>query len=170
MKIDHEMIQYDSNHLTMINNSENEGVKYVSVDVYLNFNGNCREAAEYYAEVFGTEKPQIMTFGEAPPNPAFPLPEEAKQLVMHTRLTISGSNVMFSDVFPGMPFILGNNISLAVVTKDIDEVKSLFHKLKEGGTVGMELQETFWSKCYGSLTDKFGIGWQFSYDNGEMGM
>ena len=49
-------------------------------------------------------------------------------------------------------------------------MKSLFHKLKEGGTVGMELQETFWSKCYGSLTDKFGIGWQFSYDNGEMGM
>jgi PhnB protein len=38
----------------------------MSVDVYLNFNGNCREAAEFYAEVFGTEKPQIMTFGEAP--------------------------------------------------------------------------------------------------------
>jgi PhnB protein len=31
----------------------------------------------------------------------------------------------------------------------------------------MELQETFWSKCYGSLKDKFGIEWQLSYDNEE---
>lgn len=142
----------------------------MSVDVYLNFNGNCRQAVEFYAEVFGTEKPQIMTFGEAPPAPEFSLPEQAKDLVMHTRLNIMGSNVMFSDVFPGMEFIVGNNITLALVLNDIDAVKSLFHKLKEGGTVVMELQETFWSKCYGQITDKFGIAWQFNYDNGEMAM
>lgn len=139
----------------------------VAVDVYLNFNGNCREAVEFYAKVFETEQPKIMTFGEAPPDPNFTLPDEAKNLVMHSRLNIKGSTVMFSDVFPGMPFVIGNNISLSIVSKDIDEVKSLFNKLKEGGKVGMELQETFWSKCYGSLTDKFGIGWQFNLDNGE---
>ena len=113
---------------------------------------------------------KIMTFGETPPNPEYPLPEEAKNLVMHTRLNISGSNVMFSDVFPGMPFIEGNNISLAFVSKDLDEIKSVFSKLKEGGSVGMELQETFWSKCYGNVKDKFGIEWQFNYDNGEIFM
>lgn len=43
----------------------------MSIDVYLNFNGNCRDAAEFYAEVFGTERPQIMTFGETPPDPNF---------------------------------------------------------------------------------------------------
>ena len=140
----------------------------MSVDVYINFNGNCREAVEFYAQVFGTETPQIMTFGETPPNPEFPLPEEAKNLVMHTRLNIEGSNVMFSDVFPGMPFVEGNNISLAVVNKNMDEIKSIFNKLKEGGTVVMDLQETFWSKLYGQVTDKFGIIWQFNYDTGEM--
>jgi PhnB protein len=142
----------------------------MAVDVYINFNGNCRAAVEYYAQVFETEKPEIMTFGETPPDPNFALPEEAKDLVMHTRLNIRGSNVMFSDVFPGMPFVAGNNISLSMASKNIDEVKSLFNKLKEGGTVGMDLQETFWSKCYGNLTDKFGIEWQFNYDNGETGM
>ncbi|MCT8139271.1 VOC family protein [Anaerobacillus sp. CMMVII] len=142
----------------------------MAVDVYLNFNGNCREAVEFYADVFGTEKPLIMTFGETPPNPEFPLPEEAKNLVMHTRLTISGSNVMFSDVFPGMSYQVGNNISLAIVSKNMDEIKNAFDKLKSGGTVGMELQETFWSKCYGQVTDKFGTIWQLNYDNGEMNM
>ncbi|CAM2878526.1 VOC family protein [Paenibacillus sediminis] len=141
----------------------------MAVDIYLNFNGNCREAVEFYAKVFETEKPKIMTFGEAPPDPNFTLPDEAKNLVMHSRLTINGSTVMFSDVFPGMPFVVGNNITLSISSKNMDEIKSLFNKLKEGGSVGMELQETFWSKCYGNLTDKFGIGWQFNYDSGETG-
>jgi PhnB protein len=142
----------------------------MAVEVYLSFNGNCREVVEYYAEVFGTEQPQISTFGDSPQNPDYPLPEEAKNLVMHTRLTISGSTIMFSDNFPGMPFVEGNNISLAIVSKNLDEIKSAFNKLKEGGKVGMELQETFWSKCYGNVTDKFGIQWQLNYDDGEIGM
>jgi PhnB protein len=139
-----------------------KGVNEMSLDVYLTFNGNCREAIEYYAEVFGTEKPQIMTFGEAPSDPNYPLPEEVKNLVLHARLNILGRRVMFSDTFPGQPFVEGNNFSLAIVSNDMDEVKTLFHKLKEGGEVKMELQETFWSKCYGMLTDKFGIQWQFN--------
>jgi PhnB protein len=143
------------------------GVKKMSVDVYLNFNGNCREAVEFYAQVFKTEKPQIMTFGEAPPNPNYELPEEAKDLVMHTRLNIDGSNVMFSDTFPGMPFVEGNNVTLAIVNKDIEQIKSIYEGLKEDGNVVMELQETFWSKLYGQVTDKFGIHWQLNYDNGE---
>lgn len=50
----------------------------MSVEAYVNFNGNCREAVEFYANVFDIEKQQIMTFGEMPPNPQFPLPEEVK--------------------------------------------------------------------------------------------
>lgn len=142
----------------------------MAVQVYLNFNGNCREAVEFYAKVFGTEVPEIMTFGETPPDPNFTLPEEAKQLVMHTRLNILGSTVMFSDTFPGMPFVQGNNISLALVIKDMEQLKALFHQLKEGGKIGMELQETFWSKLYGSLTDKFGIEWQFNHEGEQPGM
>ena len=137
------------------------------IDVYLNFNGNTREAVEFYAAVFNTETPKIMTFGEAPPNPEYPLPEEAKNLVMHTRLNISGSNVMFSDTFPGFPFNQGNNIHLSFLSEDLDELRSVFTKLSDGGKVEMELQETFWSKAYGSLTDKFGIHWMFNHGTGE---
>lgn len=139
----------------------------MAINVYINFNGNCREAVEFYAQVFGTEKPKIMTYGETPPDPEYPLPEEAKNLIMHTRLIITGSTIMFSDVFPGNELILGNNITLAVVSNNIEEIKLLFNKLKDGGTVGMDLNETFFSKCYCSLTDRFGIEWQLSYDNGE---
>ncbi|MDQ8737741.1 VOC family protein [Paenibacillus sp. LHD-38] len=140
----------------------------MSLEVYLNFNGNCREAANYYAQVFGSEVTHFTTFGDMPQHPEYVLPEEAKNLVMHARVNIMGSTVMFSDVFPGMPFIEGNNINLTVVSKDEDEVRVLFNKLADGGKIGMELQETFWSKCYGQLTDKFGIHWQCSHESGEV--
>jgi PhnB protein len=144
-----------------------ERVTPMAINAYLNFNGNCREAVEFYAKVFGVEA-NIMTFGETPPDPQFQMPEEVKNRVMHARLEINGSTLMFSDVFPGMPFTIGNNISLSYVSEDLDEVRALFDKLKEGGRVGMELQETFWSKCYGNLTDKFGVGWQLNFGNGGM--
>ena len=136
----------------------------MAINLYINFNGNCREAVEFYSDVFKIEKPEIMTYGDNPPDLNFVLSEDTKKLVMHTRLNISGTTIMFSDVPPGMPFVLGNNITLAVVDKDMDFIKDIFNKLKEDGTVGMELQETFWTKCYGSLTDKFGIAWQFNHD------
>jgi len=139
----------------------------MAVDVYLNFNGNCREAVEFYAQVFETEITILTTFRDVPPNPEYPLPEEAKDLIMHARINVLGSNIMFSDVFPGMPFIEGNNISLSIVSKNKDEITSLFHKLKVGGTVPMELQETFWSKCYGQVKDKLGILWQLNYEDEE---
>nr|WP_295971314.1 VOC family protein [uncultured Bacillus sp.] len=137
----------------------------MTIEAYINFNGNCREAVEYYAQVFGTDKPQIMAFGDGPQDPSFQLPEEAKHLVMHAELIINGSRVMFSDTFPGTPFIQGNNFSLTFLSKDVAEIQSVFDKLKEGGSVEMELQETFWSKYYGMLIDKFGIQWQFSHNN-----
>lgn len=142
----------------------------MSIEVYVFFNGNCREAVEFYAQVFRTEKPKIMTYGDMPPSPGSSLPEKAKSLVLHTQLNISGSNVMFSDFPTGMPFTAGNNINLVIASKDTDEIKTLYDKLKEGGTVRMELQETFWSKSYGMLTDKFGVGWQLSHYSGEMGV
>jgi len=128
-----------------------KGVLKMAVEVYLNFNGNCREAVAFYEDVFNTDKAEIMTFGETPQNPDYPLPEEAKDLVMHTRLIVFGSRIMFSDTFPGMPFSTGNNVTLAVVSDDEEQMRQ-------------ELQETFWSKCYGSLTDKFGVEWQFSHE------
>lgn len=142
----------------------------MAIDVFINFKGNCRAAVELYAEVFKTEKPQIMTYGDTPPQPGqeFPLFEEVKDLIMYASLNINGSNVMFQDVLPNMSLTAGNNINLTIAMKDMDEIKCAFDKLKEGGTVGMELQETFWSKCYGSVIDKFGIPWQFNYDDSSI--
>ncbi|MUG88198.1 VOC family protein [Paenibacillus timonensis] len=139
------------------------------IDAYLYFDGNCREAVEFYAQAFGVERPQILTYGEVhSAEPDYTLPEEAKDRVMHANLKVSGSNLMFSDVFPGSPYTVGTHISLALVSPNREEITSAFERLKEGGSVQMELQETFWSPCYGNLKDKYGIEWQLSYDDGAV--
>ena len=39
------------------------------------------------------------------------------------------------------------------------EVDRLFNALGEGGTVTMPIGETFFSKRFGMLTDRFGMPW-----------
>jgi len=134
----------------------------MKIGPYINFPGNCLEAVMFYKEVFKTNEPEIMIFGEMPADPSFPMTDNIKDLVANAQMDIKGNMIMFSDVPPGMPFIKGNNITLIVTLDDVEEIKRLFGLLSKGGTVEMLLQETFWSKAYGSLTDKFGIGWQMS--------
>jgi PhnB protein len=143
----------------------------MALSIYLNFDGNCREAVQFYADVFNTEMQEIMTFDQMPPDEDFSVPEEAKNLILHTQVDIQGTMVMFSDCLPGMsaPLMIGNNISLTVVSKELSEIQRLYDRLKEGGSVEMELQETFWSKAYASVTDRFGVPWQLDLDSEEAG-
>lgn len=136
----------------------------MALQFYINFNGNCSEVVDFYSEVFNAPKQQIMRYGDMPADSGFPMTDEVKNMVMHTFLVINGNTVMFSDVPPGMPFTAGNNISIMYGSDDVEEIKSIFAKIKIDGTVNMDLQETFWSKCYGFVVDKFGIGWQFSLE------
>jgi PhnB protein len=137
----------------------------MGVQVYLNFNGNCKEAVEYYAKVFGTEEPRIMTFGDMPPGAGAPITEEMKSLVLHAEIVLNSSVIMFSDTMPGMQYVVGNNVNLIYNSESVEVIKSYFNKLAEEGTITMELDETFWSKCYGMLTDKYGVNWMFSHSH-----
>lgn len=140
----------------------------MAVDLFLYFNGNCCEAVDFYAQVFGVEKQPVMRFGDMPPGQGLQITDEAKDLIMYTYLPIMDSNVMFSDVFPGTPYYIGNNINITISSKDIEEIKAWFEKLSQGGAVTMQLQETGFSKCYGSVVDRYGVPWQLVLDSGEM--
>ncbi len=139
----------------------------MAVDVFLNFDGNCREAVEFYAKVFDCDQPKFMTFGDMPPVENFPpISDELKTRILYTALNISGSTMMFSDITPEMKFVPGNNVNLTVGSKDKEDIKRWFERLKDGASVHMEPQKTFWSDCYAMLVDKFGIPWQLSHDSG----
>ncbi|MDR0373910.1 MAG: VOC family protein [Nitrososphaerota archaeon] len=130
---------------------------------YLQFNGNCAEATAFYEKVFGV-KAEFVYYKDAPPSYGYQPVEGTENLVMHAQFKLGDDTVMFCDMPPEAPVKIGNNIAVSVSLDNIDSVKSVFEALKAGGKVGMEPQETFWSKCFASLEDKFGIGWMLSFE------
>lgn len=140
------------------------GENSMPIQAYLNFNGNCQEAVAFYAKVFGIEKPQMMLFSQLPPMGGDPLPEDIKNRVMHTQIQVFDSTLMFSDVLPHMSFVVGNNVNLSIHTSNLEALQAAFEGLKSDGKVLMELQETFWSPCYGQVVDKYGIVWQLNLE------
>ena len=139
----------------------------MAINAYLNFSGNCREAVDFYADAFGAAKQPIMTYGDV--DHGMPMAEEDKKLVMHTTLNVFGGTLMLADVPGDMPLTIGNNVTLVLVTDDVTQIDAAFDKLKAGGEVQMELQQTFWSKRYGYVIDRFGVGWQLSHEEKAAG-
>ncbi len=126
---------------------------------YLNFDGNCREAMQFYAKCLGAEL-QMSPFSDVPGNPA----PEAKDRIMHASLTKGSAELlMASDTPPGMPLQQGNNLSVSVHCESVQEIDALFAALGENGKVSMPLQDTFWGARFGMLTDQFGIQWMFNF-------
>lgn len=137
----------------------------MNFNVFLNFNGNCREAVAYYAAIFGLDIPKMMTYGEASKQEGHEIKEQDKNRVIYTNLKIGRNDIRFSDCLSNYEYIMGNNICLSIGSEDSSEVKTIFNELKEGGKVHMPLGKTFWSELYGMLADKFGVIWQISLIN-----
>lgn len=135
----------------------------MKVSPYLSFRGNCAEAVEFYGKVFNVHV-EIMKYKDAPPSEGYTSSPDTENLVMHANMNLGNDMIMFCDTPPEHEAKIGENIAISVALDDIETAKTVFEKLKDGGKVGMELQETFWSKCFGMLTDKFGIGWLISLD------
>lgn len=134
---------------------------------YLVLDGNAREAIRFYEKALDAKVIGIQTFGEMPENPEFPLPAEAKDRIAHALLKVGETDLMFSDTFPGQPLQKGNHVTICITTNDIRKSEKIFEALREGGQVGMPLQETFWSPAYGIVTDKFGVTFHITTESGS---
>ena len=133
---------------------------------YLFFNGQCAEAIEAYAEIFGGEIDQRMPASEMPPE--FPVPDDRKDWVMHSRIKIGDGFLMASDNLMGETSgMAGSSVMLSFPTAD--EAKAVFDKLADGGDVEMAWAPTFWSAGFGTLTDRFGIKWMIGCDEEQAG-
>jgi PhnB protein len=121
---------------------------------YIGFDGNARQAMEFYRDVFGGAL-NINTFGE------FGSPDAAEaDKVMHAQLeTDNGFTLMASDTPAGMQRNPGDNISISLSGDDGDELRRYWEKLSDGGTVTMPLEKQMWGDEFGMCTDRFGVPW-----------
>lgn len=120
---------------------------------YLSFDGQAREAMEFYQSVFGGEL-KMNTFGE------FGMQDtpQADQ-IMHAQLeTDAGYTIMAADTPPGMEHRPGSSITVSL-SGDEEVLRQYFNALAEGGEVGTPLEKQMWGDEYGDLVDRFGVSW-----------
>lgn len=134
-----------------------------SVEPYLNFAGNTREAFEFYRTVFGAELSSDYSYADFgdESNP------EDRDLVAHMSFEIvPGIHLMGSDV-PSKSrgeFKVGNNGYINLNPESEEEARSIYESLSAGGRIEMELAKTGWADLYASFFDKFGVAWMINYN------
>ncbi|MEZ6128471.1 MAG: VOC family protein [Planctomycetaceae bacterium] len=129
-----------------------------TINPYLFFAGRCEEALEFYGQALGAQVDMLMRFSESPePTPPGMLQEGFENKVMHASFHIGNVPLMASDGCSDQSTFDGFRLALSVATEA--EAHQAFDALADGGTVQMPLCKTFWSPCYGMVTDKFNVGW-----------
>ena len=123
---------------------------------YLGFNGNCREALEFYAKVLKADL-ELMEFGGTPAEEH--VPADAKNQILHGNLTLNGRPILMASDSGGMPFEKMQGIQVAIVLDDTEVAERVFKELSEGANITMPMEPTFWAKRFGMCTDRFGTPW-----------
>jgi PhnB protein len=121
----------------------------MQVQSYLNFDGRCEEALEFYKSALGAEITMLMRFKDSPePCENGSVPPGAEDKVMHSSFRIGDTTVMASDArCGGRPSFQG--ISLALTVPDDAEAERRFASLADGGQVQVPLTRTFFSSSFG---------------------
>lgn len=138
---------------------------------YLNFNGNCEEAFDFYKTVFNTPLIGVHRFGDMPADPEHPIAEADKDKIMHTALNINNSvMLMGSDCLEsfGQKVTFGTGSYLMLDAQSATEATELYNKLSVGAqNIEMPLGEQFFAELFASFQDKFGIAWMIHFEGNK---
>lgn len=122
---------------------------------YLTFNGNCREAMEFYQKCLGGEL-EFQTLEDTPKAKKFP--DGFKDYVVQAALKKDNMLLMGTDMVD-KKLVRGNSISILLDASNEDQAKEYYQKLKEGSVKTYPLTETYWGDLFGGLVDKYGNEW-----------
>jgi PhnB protein len=131
----------------------------MQIQPYLNFDGRCEEALDFYRKAVGAEVGMLMRFKEAPKTEGGGMcAPGSDDKIMHAAVRIGDATVFASDGYcRGAPKFEG--ISLSLSAKTDAEAQKLFAGLSEGGQVQVPLSKTFFASSFGMVTDRFGVPW-----------
>lgn len=128
------------------------------VQPYLFFSGRCEEALKFYEQALGARLGMMFRFDQSPdPVPEGMLQAGFEHKIMHAEFTVGNLTIMASDGCDDRSKFEGFCLALRMSTAD--DARLLFDALADGGRVEMPLGPTFFSPCYGQVTDRFGVGW-----------
>lgn len=138
--------------------------------------GNCRDAVEFYKEIFKLTEVNIQTFNDKVELFGNNIPNECKNLVYRAELKIQSDESVFSIIMcdsPSLIFLPGqvgyssniDNITYEITSDNKEWTEMVYNKLLDGGKTNIPLQKKLQYELFGSLIDRFGICWIISCCN-----
>jgi PhnB protein len=128
---------------------------------YLTFNGNCREAMEFYQWCLGGEL-QLHTLGDTPMGGRFP--RGYRSYVVTASLAKDNMRLLATDMLD-RSLVRGNSMSILLEVSDREIMEGYYNRLKEGSLETQPLDRTHWGDLFGGLVDKYGTQWLFQCKN-----
>jgi PhnB protein len=129
------------------------------INPYLAYDGNCREAIEFYQKVLKGKITALIANADTPMKDQFPPDQQHR--IMHARLEIGDAVIMAGDAPPGM-YQKPHSITVSITIEDNAEADRIFKELTDGGEVHMPIADTFWAERFGMGRDKFGVPWMIN--------
>lgn len=128
------------------------------VSTYLLFDGTCKQALQFYHEIFGGEI-RMQSAGESPMATEFP--EEMHQRIINGSIVGENLNLSASDwMLPSEKPERGNMNCLYVAGNSAENTQKIFELLSKNGKITDELAAQPFG-MYGRLIDQFGVIWMF---------
>jgi PhnB protein len=132
----------------------------MQIQPYLNFNGNCKEAFEFYAQVLNGKIEAMLTHAEAPAE--MQGGPEWRDKILHARLSVGEAVIMASDV-PADRYQPPRSLSVNLQIDDIAEAERVFKELSTGSEkITMPIQPTFWATRFAMFFDRYGTPWMIN--------
>jgi len=132
----------------------------MQLTTYLSFDGDCRQAFEFYRKTLGGKITDMMPFRDHPGCEG--LTEQDQDKIMHARYELDGFALMGTDATVMYPYKGVSGAHVVVSLNDPAEAKRIYDAFADGGKIEMPLQETFWALSYGIVSDRFGVPWMIN--------
>ena len=130
---------------------------------FITFQGQAACAIEFYEQVFDVTNKEIMRWEDS----GAVVSEKMKGKLLYAKITIGGTDIMFSDTDPDFhepqTFAPSCFVSLAINFESESALRLAYEKLAEDGRILMELGPQFFAKMYAWVQDRFGVAWQLTY-------
>jgi PhnB protein len=128
----------------------------MEITPYLIFNGNCREAFQFYEQCLGGRIIFMQTYGESPAKEQ--VPAGHRNRVIHVRLEVGNEALMGSDAHSEQ-FDPPQGTMVSITVPSVAEAERIFKALADRGKITMPFEKTFWSPGFGMAVDRFGTPW-----------
>ena len=132
----------------------------MKLDVYVNYNRNCREAFKFYEQHLGGKLISTSTFKDMPDSSN--IPEDRKNDILHARIEIGDAVLMGADI-PGAEPMRSSYLTLRVDSDE--EAERIYKLLTDGGEIFMKMEKTFYASRFAMFRDKFGTNWMLLNEN-----